>query len=303
MRAVLKSRASVVLAAALAMALSAVGIPSCKKRRPPAESSYIKTSDDPPAADSLPGDPSPDEPSPMRPSAGLELRKKYLAGLKALQSKTDLARKARSIAILKKEGVPYIEHLSQIAVARASKRRTTVEVALRALSLFAVALRGEGLSSPEVEKFVVKHGIAKALSPKERQFLGSTSPPTKIERTQFVWRYEAGWVMLWALGYVKELRRPDAICNVKRAVGLLLGLLRKHGRAGFIKRAKLRPQHELLDAADLIYRYHWAVRQARLKGKPAPGKLEGGVVLERHHSLNWLIGYQNQAWDDIKTDT
>ena len=27
------------------------------------------------------------------------------------------------------------------------------------------------------------------------------------------------------------------------------------------------------------------------------------VVIERHHALNWLIGYENQQWDDVSTDT
>jgi hypothetical protein len=53
----------------------------------------------------------------------------------------------------------------------------------------------------------------------------------------------------------------------------------------------------------LIYRYHWATTDARIKSQPAPVKLEGGVVQERHYVLNWLIGYLNQEWDDISTDT
>jgi len=27
------------------------------------------------------------------------------------------------------------------------------------------------------------------------------------------------------------------------------------------------------------------------------------VTLERHYALNWLIGYMEQEWDDISTDT
>ena len=60
---------------------------------------------------------------------------------------------------------------------------------------------------------------------------------------------------------------------------------------------------EVLDQADLIYRYHWAVVDANLKGKLPPGKLDGGVTMERHYALNWLIGYFDQEWDDISTDT
>lgn len=67
--------------------------------------------------------------------------------------------------------------------------------------------------------------------------------------------------------------------------------------------AVLRPVSQILDEADLIYRYHWAVVDARVNSKDTPAGLEGGVVYERHYSLNWLIGYMDQEWDEITTDT
>jgi Domain of unknown function (DUF4272) len=119
------------------------------------------------------------------------------------------------------------------------------------------------------------------------------------ERAQFSWRYEAYWLMLWSLGYVDTLKRPDSICDVPKAVSFL----RENGRKEFIKKAKLRSQKEILDAADLIYRYHWATDDARINSKVAPAGLDAGVVMERHYALNWLIGYMGQEWDDISTDT
>ena len=71
----------------------------------------------------------------------------------------------------------------------------------------------------------------------------------------------------------------------------------------FISSAKLRTPSEILDQADLIYRYHWAVVDARVNGKEPPAKLDPSVVMERHYALNWLIGYMNQEWDDVSTDT
>lgn len=79
--------------------------------------------------------------------------------------------------------------------------------------------------------------------------------------------------------------------------------LRDLGTEGLRKKARLRPQADILDACDLIYRYHWAVVDARLKNAPAPAGLDSGVVYERHYALNWLVGYMDQDWDDISTDT
>lgn len=49
--------------------------------------------------------------------------------------------------------------------------------------------------------------------------------------------------------------------------------------------------------------YHGAVVDARVNDRAAPAGLEPGVTMERHHALNWLIGYMDQAWDEVSTDT
>jgi len=58
-----------------------------------------------------------------------------------------------------------------------------------------------------------------------------------------------------------------------------------------------------LNEAELIYRYHWAVVDARDNGNVTPSEIDSNVVLERHYTLNWLIGYMDQQWDDVSTDT
>jgi hypothetical protein len=67
--------------------------------------------------------------------------------------------------------------------------------------------------------------------------------------------------------------------------------------------ARLRPTGELLDALDLSFRLHWATTDARVKNAAPPAGLEPGVVAERHHALNWLVRFQDAAWDDVETPT
>ncbi|MGN6547434.1 MAG: DUF4272 domain-containing protein [Aureliella sp.] len=207
-------------------------------------------------------------------------------------------RKASSMAILKSEDVPLIEHLPAIESEAESTRRTTEEVATRALALCVVAVKGEGLEQEIVEHIIKDYGLASGFTPNEQKFIKDPNP-SQHDRIQFAWRYECYWVMLWALGFIERLGRPDTICDVKQAVMIM----QQNGRDGFMKMAKLRPQSEILDAADLIYRYHWAVVDARVNGREAPAGLDGGVVMERHYALNWLIGYMDQDWDDVSTDT
>ena len=71
----------------------------------------------------------------------------------------------------------------------------------------------------------------------------------------------------------------------------------------FMRDAELRPMDEILDQADLIYRYHWAAKDRGHEERDPPAGLDRSVVRERHYALNWLIGYCDQPWDEVSTDT
>jgi hypothetical protein len=69
-----------------------------------------------------------------------------------------------------------------------------------------------------------------------------------------------------------------------------------------VAESKRRTPQEILDMADFYYRLHWAAIDLRIKGKKSE-LLDEGVIRERHRALNLLIGYLNQDWDDVTTDT
>jgi Domain of unknown function (DUF4272) len=217
-----------------------------------------------------------------------------------------LQRKHRSEKILRAEGVPINDWLPRIESEAEADFRIVEEVALRAMALCLVAVKGEGLLqvSPEevqtvVQRILSQFRVESRLSAKEREFVFGPTPGQQVT-VQFTWRYEALWVLLWALGFVEELGRPDTQCDVPKAVSLIRGL----GHDAFVQQSKLRAQAELLDAADLIYRYHWAIREFhQLRGQEPPANLNPGVVMERHHALNWLIGSGGDDWDTVDTST
>jgi hypothetical protein len=208
------------------------------------------------------------------------------------------ARKAQSIAKLTAEGVPVIAHLPVVATEGESVRRPCEQVVQRAIALFIVAAKADTGDLELVERLIEQAEAAPYFTPAENAFL-SKEEISDGERIAFSWRYEALNVLLWALGVVPSLGRPDSQCDA----GALIKLMFELGPDGLQEDADLRPQSELLSAADLIYRYHWAVVDARLKGQEPPAGLEGAVVYERHYALNWLIGYSGPDWDDISTDT
>ena len=225
-------------------------------------------------------------------------RKEYIENMEGLVSIASDERKTRSESILGQHNVPVNKNLPRIEDEEEVLVRSREEVAKRAMALLVVAVKAEGLEQEIVERLLDVYGLRNALSPNESEFIKQDSP-SEYEKTQLIWRYESAWVLLWALGYVEELSYPSSICDVPAAVSFL----QTRTEQQFLNDSQLRPISEILDEADLIYRYHWAVVDARINGKQSPSNLDSSVVLERHYALNWLIGYMDQEWDDVSTDT
>jgi Domain of unknown function (DUF4272) len=209
-----------------------------------------------------------------------------------------LQRKQRTEALLRAEGVPINEHLPMIESEDEAVRRSVEEIAHRALSLLVVAGKGHGVGAKKIDEVVRAYRLDAHFTPKERAFLEDPSA-SEHQRVQFVWRYEAAWALLWSLGYVAELAKPTKECDFEYAVDTMI----QRTAEQFIADAKLRPLAEILDQCDLIYRYRWAIVDAGFRNLETPAGLNASVAVERHHALNWLIGYMADEWDDMTTDT
>ncbi|MFZ5985878.1 MAG: DUF4272 domain-containing protein [Bacillota bacterium] len=222
-------------------------------------------------------------------------------------TKSGEERKKRSIKLLQDQGIPFIEGLPVIVGDEDAVIRSKEEIVKRAVALCIVALYAGGLADGVdikengefIEGLIEQYGAEEFFTQKEKIFIKNHSP-NSVDIVQFAWMYECYWVLLWALGYVDELGFPENICDVKRAVSYLKN-------AGdyetFFSYAVVRKKEEILDQADLIYRYDWACVDARINNRPVPGGLNDEVVVERHRALNWLVNYLESEWDEVRTDT
>jgi hypothetical protein len=194
-------------------------------------------------------------------------------------------RKARSIAQLKAEEVPTIPDWPVLPDSTKAKVRTVQEVAQRAIAVCFTALKAEGASQDTLEGLVKRYKAKKFFTVPEWEFVDNNAQ-TNEDRNRYLWRYEDLTVLMWALGYIEELDRPDRTCDLRKSISYLSNRTLEQ----FIAEAKLRDISEILDVADLTYRYNGAVEDARRRGKPAPGGLDRGVVRQRNQILAWLIG-------------
>jgi hypothetical protein len=206
-------------------------------------------------------------------------------------------RKDWAEAILQTQGIPINQHLPMIECEQETTIRLAPEIVGRLLALCAVAGIATDENRKAVEEFARDKGAEANFTAMEAKFFADPKPAMR-DRIQFSWQYEGAWVLLWALNLCDEtLSFPDTTCDVQRIIDVVC-------TSDDLATKSVRSKSEILDQADLIYRYHWAVRQAGLDGKGDPGGLDGGVVMERHRALNWLIGCNGEDdWDEVTTDT
>ncbi|WP_172448494.1 DUF4272 domain-containing protein [Caulobacter mirabilis] len=209
-------------------------------------------------------------------------------------------RKAWAEDVLRGEGVPINPHLPVIESEAEVALRAPREVAERLLALTLVAAKGVDFPQDEFLELVAERGALPLFTDRERAFVLDPAPSTH-DRVQFSWRYEAAWALLWPLGHVDGvLGPPREPCDVDH----LVDVIRDTPDLDDLAAKGLRRANDVLCETDLIYRYHWAVRQAGIDGKDPPAGLHGGVTMERHQALNWLIGYGERAdWEEVGTDT
>ncbi len=218
-----------------------------------------------------------------------------------------LARKHRSESRLRDEGVPFIHHLPRIETTDEVKLRTKEEIAYRSLALTVVTAKALGMRQPSVENAVKQLGLAPHFSPRERTFILDPTPPHQ-EVVHFSWSGEAAWPLFWVLGFVHQLDRPIPVTG-ERDLPEAVHAVQDHGAGPFIHAVRLRSLEEVLDQTDLVYRYHWAVREAWRRGHKMPAGLDPGVIEERHHGLNWLLVPCHEQpdewteWEDVDTST
>lgn len=207
-----------------------------------------------------------------------------------------IMRKEWAEGLIQAQNIPINPHLPCIQSEAETRPRTPQEIADRLLALIIVAVKGEGLDQENVEAFIAARNAHSLFSPAERAFIENPTP-SNHDRAQFAWRYECAWVMFWALNFVDGgLSFPDDICDVPTLVQTVRD-------TPDLSQFGARSTNDMLNEADIIYRLHWAERQAHIDGLSAPGGMEAGVIWERHHALNWLIGYEAESWDDVSTHT
>jgi hypothetical protein len=210
-------------------------------------------------------------------------------------------RKATSESKLRLLGVPINEHLPMIESANEVELRTPEEVLGRLIALWAVVDKAYLGSESQSASYIVAHEMQPWLSNVERTFL-LDDQPNERDCIHFSWQLEALYFLAWCAGLLECSEAPNNESSVKPILNLFpVGAEQPDRLRAAIR---LRDKSEVLDRADLMYRLHWAVRNAKLTGSGELNGIDGGVVQEWHRAVNWMIRYDSEDdWDQVGTDT
>jgi len=206
-----------------------------------------------------------------------------------------ILRRQHSEDLLRKDGIEVDPQLPVIDGEAGLRLPTPSEVADRALALAIVGAKGAGIPQVEVERIVDERGAYGLFSPWEQDFVDD-EPPSDEDRARFACRYEAAWTLMWALRHFDGvLGCPVSRCDPDRLMDTIFDI-------PDLARRRLRPANEILNEADLAFRYHVAAHRAVLAGAAPPASIDPVVARERHHALSWLIGHDVIDWDDLSAD-
>jgi hypothetical protein len=179
--------------------------------------------------------------------------------------------------------------------------RAASEIATRALALFGVV--GIGLNAPrdDVTAWLKETGLWQALSPNELTLL-EARPVSAQMVFDASWRSEALSVLLWSLCKLDALPPADVQCDTA-IFQELLPPYTEDTVQDFAKNAIRRSESELHHLAEAYERLHAEHRSSKRQNRSPREPVNGDIIEERHHAINWVVGYECLEWDAVTTDT
>ncbi len=222
-----------------------------------------------------------------------------------------MTRKEQSEAILQAHHIKINPLLPNIGEATVKSPEILLKRALTALLTAQIAIdvaEGRDVTGSALffRSILRRFGLEQELTPDEAKFFALAEPTapavSESDAVQITWRIEMCMPLFWACGLIPgELNYPDTVAD---CTDLIRRINACKDFDALMQTVSMRPDDEILDHADLIYRMDWACVDALLKQEPATGGLSYDIVAERHRGFNWMISaYDAENWDDVKAHT
>lgn len=208
-------------------------------------------------------------------------------------------RKQLSIEKLKSQNIAYINWLPTIETENEVQLKKPQEIAKRlvACMLCIQASFDQKNGDYDIEVVIFYQKLLNKFqidNLTEKELIVFEQKGDENDWLNMTWKYESCWALLWALGFIGELKFPNEPMTADEC-NFAIGVVANNDDFDeFLSKIKMRSLDEILDQADLNYRYHWACVDARVNGKQTD--LYESVVMERRAGLDWLF-VVDADWD------
>lgn len=215
-----------------------------------------------------------------------------------------LNRKMNSISILQQQGIPYIDELPPLPSSYDIVGKTYDEIAKRAIALCICCNYASDIVSNKKKKYIKeskkffnklldKYNVKDIMTKEERELFEKGNRDVAI---QISWQFEGCAVLLWTLGLLDYPSYPDTLVNPDEITSIISSC---NNYSEFIRKCEFRSVEEILDLADLTYRYNWYCVDAQIEGEEP--KINSEIVVERYRALKWLL--TDEKWDKVDINT
>lgn len=207
----------------------------------------------------------------------------------------DKKRIEKNINILKEKSIPFIEHMKAIPFNSCTNLRSKEEIVNRMLADYAIAtcalysLEGKAnIITSVINQMNEKLNIKSALAPEDTNFLNAMSEQkvSKQGLQDATWAFEECAMLMWTLGIIDK-PKSDKECNVGQLDEFFFNI---KSYDELLSKCMLKTKEEILEQADLLFRYHWACRETRMQGKQLP-QLNEMIVQEQRRALEWVLNW------------
>lgn len=182
-------------------------------------------------------------------------------------------------------------------------------MALKALFLW-VAAPEQAAPAAVIQESISKNDLTEAMTEKELEmFAVPRSTAHELHVNTVGWRLENMLMLAWVFGFEPTPALHDGMIKQETIDEILLNFtprFRDGSANDLINMPDIRSPDEVLQAADLYYCCHNAVRSAQLGAATVPSTfdpiIDGGIIHERRHALFWCVS-PGVNWEDTDLST
>jgi hypothetical protein len=207
----------------------------------------------------------------------------------------------KNIAMLEERGICLVRNDFQVDFdSNQLLFKSKKHIAERAYLLHLVYMVSIGQMDAKVAiKYLETHSIFFKLTKKEYDFLNQRN---YVLNTDFTWRIERIWILLWVLKKVDFPSFPIQTCcttSVNKAF-YQQNFLKEPDE--FIKSCvEYRDKREVMVLLDLYLRLNWYAIENKLKGQQVQ-QFNERIVYERLYALQWVTQNKKLKWDESQLD-